>query len=824
MCVIVIRAAVPSATLDFFSSSTQGSSSFSFSRMEELLSCSVCCEQYQEKHRHPVVLPRCGHSFCRPCIAFLVKNGCVICPSCRMDQRVETADHLPTEFSLLAITNAQKITKLEMCSRHDVKLSFWCRSCSSPTCGECLFEEHPTHTHKVVKATTHVEEMKTAIKGIADKFSDALDLRERWYHQQVLQGAKAISDAIRTLSILRRDIDDARELVKGVHVVEGIGPTSALAEASKCLGLKWNLKGCQLELTEGGGRQQEREEGKGDGDGKVKEVENGEDEEEEGKVNEEKNEAGKETPAEALAEEVEKTDEEKKPEAEEKEIDELEALTEEEKKKRRKLLRLKEKLAAASAAAEASRDKDKADLKPKAERRSAREKGDREAEVRKENIPESVKFLAAALDKNPRTDRKDARASRDLSTSPPKDDASGKDEHVTSKSELDTEAETEASRKAKRDGDSDPNKAAQASLLTRIEPLPRTKPDPASVLKKPKANTGLKKSKTVTFMVQPEDTTADDAKDDQSDDIRGLDLQVPRISCSDNTDNKEKEKEEKEKEEKEKEKEKEKEEATGTGSSEAQQREERQERKKKRESKKNKEKLFEMEPEEKERIATELLQVPSLTLVVEGIGGRLAYVTWEAMGMHVYCHQYHELPYDLLLKSSVLLSLLPTKAPLVFLDIGTEQKVLGRVYISLWGHLRRAMNFLHLCLGDRGPSFRDSMFLEVMNADCPGERIRGGDYECNNGRGGEALLDDLESEEGYSMPMEAGMITAGGPNRKEVGAQFFICTEDDFDRRFACPFGRVVSGLPIVKETVWLVMTKEVYIRECGVVVEAARI
>lgn len=176
------------------------------------------------------------------------------------------------------------------------------------------------------------------------------------------------------------------------------------------------------------------------------------------------------------------------------------------------------------------------------------------------------------------------------------------------------------------------------------------------------------------------------------------------------------------------------------------------------------------------------------------------------------------------LQSSVLLTLLPTKAPLVFLDVGTELRVLGRVYISLWGHLRRAMNFLHLCLGDRGPSFRDSMFLEVTNADFPGERIRGGDYECNNGRGGEALLDDLETEEGYSTPMEAGMVTAAGPNRKEVDSQFFICTEDDFDRRFACPFGRVVSGLPVMKEAVWLVMTKEIYIRDCGVVVEAPRL
>lgn len=85
-------------------------------------------------------------------------------------------------------------------------------------------------------------------------------------------------------------------------------------------------------------------------------------------------------------------------------------------------------------------------------------------------------------------------------------------------------------------------------------------------------------------------------------------------------------------------------------------------------------------------------------------------------------------------------------------------------------------------------------------------------------------MDDLESEEGYSMPMEAGMVTAGAPNRKEVDSQFFICTEEDYDRRFACPFGRVVFGLPVMKEAVWLVVTKEVYVRDCGVVIEAHKI
>ena len=80
--------------------------------MDDLLTCSVCCEGYVDIERPPVLLPRCGHSFCRPCIAVLQTSGCVICPTCRTDQRIESASKLPTEYSLLAIINAQKNAKV----------------------------------------------------------------------------------------------------------------------------------------------------------------------------------------------------------------------------------------------------------------------------------------------------------------------------------------------------------------------------------------------------------------------------------------------------------------------------------------------------------------------------------------------------------------------------------------------------------------------------------------------------------------------------------------------------------------------------------------
>ncbi|KAK7067652.1 hypothetical protein SK128_020445 [Halocaridina rubra] len=230
-----------------------------------------------------------------------------------------------------------------------------------------------------------------------------------------------------------------------------------------------------------------------------------------------------------------------------------------------------------------------------------------------------------------------------------------------------------------------------------------------------------------------------------------------------------------------------------------------------------------MEPEEKERIATELLQVPSLTICIEGAGGLLSRIAWESMGLHIYCHQFQELPYDVIIKSTVLHALIPTKNPMVFLDIGTDDQTLGRVYISLWGQLRRANNFLLLCLGDRGHSFRLSKLFDVVNSDAPGERLQGGDYEYNNGRGGEALIDNLEFQGKYSMPMEMGMVTAASGIRA-LDSQFYICTEEDLSRQFGCPFGRVTVGLPVLKEAVWLSGTTQVWIQDCGVMLDCPRI
>jgi len=211
--------------------------------MEELLTCSVCCERFSEVFRPPVLLPRCGHSFCRLCVAMLLSGGAITCPTCRTEQRVEGSHKLPTEYSLLAIIAAQESEKLKNCQRHDAKVSFWCRTCNEATCGECLFEDHPTTSHDVIRSKTFISNIKDNVQDIAGKFMDALDMKEQSHYRTIFLSAMKINEAMRNIAVLRNDMNDARELMNGVRTEDlTIQTATSLAEAAKFLGLKWNIQ------------------------------------------------------------------------------------------------------------------------------------------------------------------------------------------------------------------------------------------------------------------------------------------------------------------------------------------------------------------------------------------------------------------------------------------------------------------------------------------------------------------------------------------------------------------------------------------------------
>ncbi|XP_050704649.1 uncharacterized protein LOC126990135 isoform X2 [Eriocheir sinensis] len=155
----------------------------------------------------------------------------------------------------------------------------------------------------------------------------------------------------------------------------------------------------------------------------------------------------------------------------------------------------------------------------------------------------------------------------------------------------------------------------------------------------------------------------------------------------------------------------------------------------------------------------------------------------------------------------------PSPPCTVFLDLSWPGRAPRRVHIRLSPDTQRGRQFLMLCTGQRGPSYRGTRLYEVVLKGGPGEWVYGGDYASNDGEGECVLLPGLE-EGGERRPWRAGDVW--GEGRQGV---FGITTRDDQGGwRCCCVFGEVVEGLHVVAEAAQHSDIKEVTVVDCGVV------
>ncbi|XP_068230882.1 E3 ubiquitin-protein ligase TRIM13-like [Palaemon carinicauda] len=174
--------------------------------------------------------------------------------------------------------------------------------------------------------------------------------------------------------------------------------------------------------------------------------------------------------------------------------------------------------------------------------------------------------------------------------------------------------------------------------------------------------------------------------------------------------------------------------------------------------------------------------------------------------------------YRFLMQVPVVQLLVPPENPHVYLQLSANGKNLGRLEIRLWGHLRRAQNFLALCLGTFGPSYKGSRFSYVAKRGEPGERLIGGIYETEEGYTGYQVIEGLEWRGEYSGPMRAGVIGGSRGRQPRYNSCFCISTTDYPKAKSYCPFGEVVSGLEVAKEAVRYDPISEVMIADTGLV------
>ncbi|XP_042874070.1 uncharacterized protein LOC122254439 isoform X2 [Penaeus japonicus] len=152
----------------------------------------------------------------------------------------------------------------------------------------------------------------------------------------------------------------------------------------------------------------------------------------------------------------------------------------------------------------------------------------------------------------------------------------------------------------------------------------------------------------------------------------------------------------------------------------------------------------------------------------------------------------------------------------VFLRLAWCGRTRGDLIIMLDNASIRSKQFLMLCLGDCEHSYRGTSFLSVANFGNPGEMITGGDYENNDGTGGQSILPDLPPREQAQRPVTAGLVSGNFTAAKY--AQFVIYTKNlpgSFDY---LSFGRVTSGMELLEKAVLVNNIRDVMIEDCGAV------
>lgn len=159
---------------------------------------------------------------------------------------------------------------------------------------------------------------------------------------------------------------------------------------------------------------------------------------------------------------------------------------------------------------------------------------------------------------------------------------------------------------------------------------------------------------------------------------------------------------------------------------------------------------------------------------------------------------------------------------LTFLDLSWGGSH-GRVYIRLTGDSMRGRQFLILCTGEEGPSFRNTHFHRVWWKGLPGEHVWGGDYDQSDGSGGtqvkNADVNEMPSEAGRKLPITAGLV-AGRYEKKNISSIFRIFTKDAKDVEEEAAFGQVEYGLQFFVDAINHNNIQDVIISDCGIVIE----
>lgn len=201
------------------------SAMFSPTPLKSLLECSICLNRFQD----PRVLP-CIHSYCLECLNTLVAtttaNGAFQCPQCKercvipeggaagfpqnlymnslKDIVVPVGEPAPEAVAEDIMTAEGGTEQSASCGIHQGQpISKYCKTCSLPTCPECIAEKHQEHDTDEISAVANVfrADMLDVSKMAAERLeflqtqSEDLNAIEMIMEEEFDEVGKDISDA-----------------------------------------------------------------------------------------------------------------------------------------------------------------------------------------------------------------------------------------------------------------------------------------------------------------------------------------------------------------------------------------------------------------------------------------------------------------------------------------------------------------------------------------------------------------------------------------------------------------------------------------------------
>lgn len=166
-----------------------------------------------------------------------------------------------------------------------------------------------------------------------------------------------------------------------------------------------------------------------------------------------------------------------------------------------------------------------------------------------------------------------------------------------------------------------------------------------------------------------------------------------------------------------------------------------------------------------------------------------------------------------------------------YFDISINKNIKGRIVFTLFAKdcPRTALNFFHLCKGDKTDStgkklhYKGSKFHRII----PGFMCQGGDFLKGDGTGSISIYGNTFGDENFIFSHDQpGLLSMANRGPNTNGSQFFITVADAgwLDGKHTV-FGKISEGIEILNEIEFAGSANgkpkmDVIIEDCGVIEE----